>query len=104
MDITTDAEQAADLTPTEFKLEQNYPNPFNPSTIISWQAPISGSQTLKVYDVLGNEVVTLVDEYRSAGIHNVPFTMHNLQLSSGVYFYQIRAGDYVEIKKMILLK
>ncbi len=90
--------------PIEFLLQQNYPNPFNPSTKISWQAPVSGWQTLKVYDILGNEVATLVDEYRNAGSYNVQFRINNVQLSSGVYFYQLRAGEFVETRKMILLK
>ena len=85
-------------------LSQNYPNPFNPSTKISWQSPVSGWQTLRVYDILGNEVATLVDEYRNAGSYNAQFTINNVQLSSGVYFYQLRVGDFVETKKMILLK
>jgi hypothetical protein len=59
---------------------------------------------LKVYDVLGNEVATLVDEYKPAGMYNVQFTMHNAQLSSGLYFYQLKAGDYFETKKMMYLK
>jgi len=53
--------------PTEYVLEQNYPNPFNPSTVISWQSPVGSQQTLKIYDILGNEVATLVDEYKPAG-------------------------------------
>jgi Secretion system C-terminal sorting domain len=88
--------------PVEFILFQNYPNPFNPSTKISWQSPVSSHQTLKVYDVLGNEVATLVDEYKPAGIYNVQFTMNNL--ASGIYFYRLQAGSFVQIKKMILLK
>ncbi|MCK7527794.1 MAG: T9SS type A sorting domain-containing protein [Ignavibacteriales bacterium] len=109
MNITTDAEQVADLTPAEFKLEQNYPNPFNPTTIISFTIPnvtlseVEGSRVqLNVYDVLGNEIITLVDEYKPAGIYNVQFTMHNL--TSGVYFYRLQAGDFVESKKMMLIK
>ncbi len=109
MNITTDAEQVADLTPTEFKLEQNYPNPFNPSTTISFTIPnvtlsgVEGSRVqLKVYDILGNEITTLVNDYRDAGIYNVQFTMHNL--ASGIYFYTLQAGDFVESKKMILLR
>jgi len=94
----------------DFQLEQNYPNPFNPSTVISWQSPVGSYQTLKVFDVLGNEIATLVDEYKPAGMHNVQFTFNNLV--SGVYFYQLKAGDpstglgqsFVEIKKMIFLK
>jgi photosystem II stability/assembly factor-like uncharacterized protein len=87
-----------------FHLSQNHPNPFNPSTKISWQAPVGGWQTLKVYDILGNEVATLVDEYRNAGSYNAQFTINNVQLSSGVYFYQLRVGNYLETKKMVLLK
>lgn len=102
MNIPTDIENIADASPLEFQLYQNYPNPFNPSTKISWQSSVSSWQTLKIYDVLGNEVVTLVDEYKSAGIYNVEFTMHNL--TSGVYFYRLKAGDYAETRKMVLLK
>jgi hypothetical protein len=73
-----------------FKLEQNFPNPFNPSTNISWQTPIAGIQTLKVYDILGNEIATLLNEYRSAGNHQVEFntSIKGKNLSSGIYFYQ----------------
>jgi hypothetical protein len=88
--------------PTDFKLYQNYPNPFNPSTKISWQSAVSSHQILKVYDVLGNEVATLVNEYKPAGIYNVQFTMNNL--SSGIYFYQLKAGEFIQTKKMILMK
>ena len=109
MNITTDAEQVADLTPNEFKLEQNYPNPFNPSTTISFTIPnvtLSGVEgavlQLKVYDILGNEITTLVNDYRDAGIYNVQFTMHNL--ASGIYFYTLQTGDFVESKKMVLLR
>jgi len=103
---------------TEYRLEQNYPNPFNPSTIISFTIPnvtLSASSRaesrdegsrvqLRVYDILGNEVATLVDEYKSAGMHNVEFRIENLEFSSGIYFYRLQAGDFVESKKMILLK
>ena len=89
-----------------YRLSQNYPNPFNPSTKISWQSPVGSWQTLKVYDILGNEVATLVNEYRDAGSYEVDFqsTVNSHQLANGVYFYQLRVGDYVETKKMILLK
>ena len=89
---------------SEFKLYQNYPNPFNPSTQISYQLPFSGEVTIKIYDVLGNEVATLVDEYKPAGKYNVQFRIYNEQLSSGLYFYQLSIGDYLETKKMLLLK
>jgi hypothetical protein len=88
--------------PKEFALSQNYPNPFNPSTKISWQSPVSSWQILKIYDVLGNEVVTIVNEYRDAGNYETEFNAE--KLSSGVYYYQLRAGDFVETKKMILLR
>src|SRR5574338_686111 len=103
---TTDVENSEQL-PLSFNLEQNYPNPFNPNTKISWQSPVSGWQTLKVYDILGNEVATLVDEYRNAGNYeynlNYVETLHATSLPSGVYFYQIRVDNFVETKKMILL-
>jgi hypothetical protein len=109
MDITTDVEDISEITPAGFKLYQNYPNPFNPTTIISFTIPslhlseVEGSRVqLKIYDVLGNEVVTLVDEYKPAGMHKVQFTMHNL--SSGLYFYHLQAGSFAEVKKMIFLK
>ena len=105
--IVLDVEDFRNIS-TNYKLEQNYPNPFNPSTKISWQSPVSGWQTLKVYDILGKEVATLVDEYRDAGNYEVDFpsveTLHATSLPSGVYFYQLKSGDYIETKKMILLK
>ena len=89
-----------------YDLLQNYPNPFNPSTKIRWQSPISSHQTLKIYDVLGNEVATLVDEFREAGRYEVEFqsAVGNRQLASGVYFYRLQAGSFIKTKKMILLK
>lgn len=92
--------------PTSAYLEQNYPNPFNPSTKISWQTPVGSWQTLKVYDVLGNEVATLNDEYRPAGRYEVEFqsSAGNRQLASGIYLYRLQAGSFVETRKMILLK
>ena len=92
--------------PDGFVLYQNYPNPFNPITKISWQSPVSSWQTLKVYDVLGNEVATLVDEYKPAGSYEVEFNpASNIKNpASGIYFYQLRAGAFIETKKMILIK
>ena len=86
----------------KFELSQNYPNPFNPSTTISWQSPVGSWQTLKVYDVLGNEVATLVNEYRNAGGYEVNFDAN--RLASGVYYYQLKAGNFIQTKKMIYLK
>ncbi|HEX9252087.1 MAG TPA: T9SS type A sorting domain-containing protein, partial [Ignavibacteriaceae bacterium] len=91
-----------EILPKEFSLSQNYPNPFNPSTKISWQSPVGSWQTLKIFDLLGNEVITLVNEYRNAGSYEVDFYAH--KLSSGVYYCQSRAGNFVETKKMILLR
>lgn len=90
------------LVPTEFQLHQNYPNPFNPVTTISWQSPESGWQTIKIYNSLGEEIETLVDEFKPAGVQEVQFINNNLP--SGVYFCQLRAGEYVETKKMIMMK
>ncbi len=97
-----------------YQLHQNYPNPFNPTTVISWQSPKGSHTTLKVYDILGNEVATLVDEYREAGRYEIEFqsALGNRQLASGVYFYRLQVGDpsissgqgFVETKKMILIK
>ena len=89
-----------------FELNQNYPNPFNPSTKISWQSPVGSWQTLKVYDVLGEEVATLIDEYKPAGRYDVEFNSLSgiRDLGSGIYFYQLKAGKFIETKKMIYLK
>jgi len=89
-------------SPEEITLSQNYPNPFNPSTIISWQVPVGNWQTLKIYDVLGNEVAKLVDEYKPAGSYEVEWDASGLP--SGIYFYQLKTEGFVETKKMILMK
>jgi hypothetical protein len=88
--------------PVEYELAQNYPNPFNPSTKISWQLPVGSHQTLKIYDVLGNQVATLVDEYKQAGTYEVEWDATGLP--SGIYFYQLKADSFVETKKMVLIK
>jgi hypothetical protein len=88
--------------PTEFHLFQNYPNPFNPTTVISWQSPVGSRQVLKVYDLLGNEVATLVDEYREAGKYEVIFDSKDL--STSIYLIQLKAGEFIATKKMTLLK
>ncbi len=87
---------------SSFLLMQNYPNPFNPSTTINYQIPALNFVTLKVYDVLGNEVVTLVNEEKPAGEYEVEFNASSL--SSGIYFYRLQAGSFVETKKMVLLR
>ncbi|MCF8240379.1 MAG: T9SS type A sorting domain-containing protein, partial [Melioribacteraceae bacterium] len=88
--------------PTEFTLYQNYPNPFNPTTVINYQLPEAGFVTLKVYDVLGREVTTLVNREMSAGKYQVELDAS--KLSTGVYFYQLKTGNLLEIKKMLLLR
>ncbi|MBN2571453.1 MAG: endonuclease [Ignavibacteriales bacterium] len=88
--------------PNEFSLSQNYPNPFNPSTIIKFALPKASNVRLLVYNVLGEEVATLVNNELNAGWHTVDFNANNL--SSGIYFYRIEAGDFVSVQKMILMK
>jgi hypothetical protein len=89
----------------DFALMQNYPNPFNPSTVIKYQVAEGSHTTLKVYDVLGREVITLVNEEQTAGEYEVEFLISkDLSLSSGFYFYQLRAGNFIQTRKMIYLK
>jgi photosystem II stability/assembly factor-like uncharacterized protein len=88
--------------PDNYVLAQNYPNPFNPSTKISFTLPKAGNVKLAVFDILGREVATLVNEFATAGIHTIDFNASNL--SSGVYLYKIQAGDFTDTKKMVLMK
>ncbi|WP_304130179.1 T9SS type A sorting domain-containing protein [Ignavibacterium album] len=91
--------------PTEFELNQNYPNPFNPNTSIQFAIGSRQFVTLKVYDILGNEVATLVNEYREAGRYKVEFNVgQTISLSSGVYIYKLTAGSFISSKKMLLIK
>ena len=97
-----------DELPTQFRLEQNYPNPFNPETTISYSIAKSEHVTLKVYDLLGREVATLVNEYKQSGsykaILNIGHLERSREMASGVYFYRLQAGSYSETKKLILMK
>ena len=95
-------EEEESILPELFELYQNYPNPFNPETKISYQIPQRGHVTLKVYDILSNEVSTLVDEEKSAGIYEVSYDASNL--TSGIYFYRISSGSLRDVKKMLLIK
>lgn len=88
--------------PKVYSLEQNYPNPFNPTTKITYALPKAGNVELRIYDMLGREVSTLVNEFTSAGKHTVEFNANNL--ASGVYFYKIISGDFKDTKKMMLVK
>ncbi len=95
-------EHTIDNIPEEFSLEQNYPNPFNPTTTIEYSIPQPGVVTIKIYDILGREVTTLVNEEKQKGNHVVKFNTGNL--SSGIYFYRIQTDSFTQTKKMILLK
>lgn len=101
-DLVTIVETEDDVTPTLFTLNQNFPNPFNPSTKITYSLTSAGFITLKVFDILGNEISTLVSEDKSAGNYEIDFS--GKDLSSGVYLYVLRFGDEVYSKKMMLLK
>jgi len=117
-EITIDVNDLENVLPEDFKLLQNYPNPFNPTTTIKYRIPFSppllkgeseagGFVTIKVYDVLGNEIAALVNEEKPTGSYEIEFDstgLINQNLSSGIYFYQLRAGDFVETKKMVLLR
>ena len=88
--------------PTTYSLSQNYPNPFNPTTTINYSVPKDGNITLKVYNILGQEVATLLDAYKQAGTYSATFNARSL--SSGIYFYRLHAGNFSAVKKMLLIK
>ena len=89
--------------PREFTLSQNYPNPFNPSTKIQYALPVASNVTLKVFNILGQEVMTLVkNELRNSGLHKVTFDARSLP--SGIYIYRLQSDGFIDAKKMILLK
>jgi hypothetical protein len=90
------------IYPKQFAFNQNYPNPFNPSTIINYEIPKSSFVKLRVYDIHGREITTLVNEQKPAGRYNVTFNAS--KYSSGIYFYRIETGSFSQIKKMVLLK
>jgi len=104
-DLSTSVDEEEKTTvPKDFVLYQNYPNPFNPRTIIEYQIPKNERVTLIVYDILGRAIITLVDKVKEAGIYQSHFSIEQFTLPSGLYFYQIRVGDLVETKKMVLMK
>ena len=92
----------ADESPSEISLEQNYPNPFNPTTQIRYELPQQESVRLTVYDMVGRQVATLVNETVQAGVHNVNFDASNL--SSGVYIYRLQTGSAILSKKLTVIK
>ena len=102
---SADGVTAVDQTtalPTEFAMDQNYPNPFNPTTTIQFAIPEAGRYVLKVYNILGQEVTTLVNEEMGAGIHKVTFNANNL--ASGLYIYRLSGNNVNITKKMMLMK
>jgi len=101
LDVTTGVGEEGGLA-SSYKLEQNFPNPFNPSTKISYTLPVGAHVSLNVYNVLGQHVATLVNEYRAAGTYEVSFAPENLP--SGVYLYTLKAGSYSATRKMMLVK
>jgi len=90
------------MIPSEFVLEQNYPNPFNPTTVISYQLPVTSHVTLKVYNVLGKEVATLVNGTKEAGSHTEQFNASHL--SSGMYFFKLTTNQFSSTRKMVMMK
>ena len=102
VEIITDDINEIDNTPESFTLYQNYPNPFNPVTNIKYSTPQSGYITLKVYNLLGEEVAVLFEGFRSAGNYNILF--NGSDLPSGIYFYRLKSSSFVETKKLVLMK
>ena len=100
--VTFVEEEEFDEIPTNYTLSQNYPNPFNPSTRIRYSAPQSSNVLIKVFDILGNEIETLMSEEKAAGTYEITWYAENLP--SGIYFYKLQAGNFVETKKMVLLR
>ncbi|TAK56124.1 MAG: T9SS type A sorting domain-containing protein [Bacteroidetes bacterium] len=88
--------------PNGYSLEQNYPNPFNPSTVIRYSLPVANHVLLKIYDILGREIATLVNETKPAGSYNVTWDASGLP--SGIYFYRMQAGSFIQNKKLLLIK
>ncbi|VAX23324.1 Alkaline phosphatase [hydrothermal vent metagenome] len=101
-DLLVSVKSKTNEIPRNFLLSQNYPNPFNPTTVISYSLPESGFVSMKMYDILGNEVAVLVNEYKPTGNYSIEFNGNDL--SSGVYIYQMQAGSFIDTKKLMLLK
>ncbi|MGB3198896.1 MAG: T9SS type A sorting domain-containing protein, partial [Saprospiraceae bacterium] len=101
-DLTTGISNLNLEIPNEYSLSQNYPNPFNPATKINFSIPVNGLVTLKIYNVLGKEVMTLINEHKPAGNYGAEFNGANL--SSGIYFFRMETGEFVDVKRMMLIK
>jgi len=102
IDMITGVEELEEGIPSEFDLSQNYPNPFNPITLIKYQVPEASLVSIIIYDVIGREIATLINEVKQPGVYQVSFNGENL--ASGVYFYKMIAGDFSSVKKMNFLK
>ena len=101
-ELATSVEQIPSSVPKEFRLQQNYPNPFNPTTTIEFALPKKSTVTLKLFDILGREIATLVDAELESGVHKINFD--GKDLASGIYFYRIHAEGFLKTKKPMLLK
>ncbi len=101
-DTTLDADDVDLNLPQEYTLEQNYPNPFNPLTTISFGIPESGMTSLRVYNIIGQEIAVLLNEDTPAGIYNIQFDATDM--TSGLYLYRLQSKDFISIKKMLLIK
>ena len=99
---TTGIKNSSSVLPIDYTLMQNYPNPFNPSTTIQFALPKEGRVSLKIFNILGKHIATILDGFQSAGYHEV--TVNFDSFSSGIYFYQMRVGSFIETKKMMLMK
>ncbi|MBK9405671.1 MAG: T9SS type A sorting domain-containing protein [Ignavibacteria bacterium] len=102
-DVVTEVSAVNSIVPSEYSLEQNYPNPFNPTTTINFSIPKSSIVSLKVYDALGKEVATLVNEFKNAGNYSADFTATS-NLTSGIYFYTLTSENFTSTKKLMLVK
>ncbi len=100
--VTTGVEQTGIQIPADYSLSQNYPNPFNPLTMISYQLPINSNVSLKVYNILGQDIATLVNEQQSAGTYSVSFDAS--AYSSGIYYFKLSSGSFNQVRKMVLMK
>ena len=100
--VLVGVEGTESLLPTQYSLSQNYPNPFNPTTTINFALPKAGDVSLVVYDILGRKVAELINGNLAAGYHTINFNASNY--ASGVYFYRLQAGNFVSVKKLMLLK
>jgi len=100
--VIVNVQKYSETLPKKFKLHQNYPNPFNPTTKIDFELPYDCNVMVKIYDIIGREIETLLNGKKASGYYTLDFTVNNL--SSGIYFYRISAGDFSEVKKMLLIK